>query len=209
MGVGRWISRRLTYANVAATVALFVSLGGASYAAFALPSNSVGTKQLQLGAVVTRALGFPLGVTGVTDTAVQDLVKGPCNAPHRPGEVVHALCPDLAQSNVRTPGREVQLRFRSPGRLVISAIVGLQNAGPPNTTASVAVHLLVDGRWAADDEVAVAGGQRVQVPEQLLARISAGPHTVGVAVAASYHSFEPGDVLVSPVSLIASALPAS
>jgi hypothetical protein len=43
--------RKLTYANVVATLALFVALGGASYAAFKLPKNSVGTKQLKNGAV--------------------------------------------------------------------------------------------------------------------------------------------------------------
>jgi hypothetical protein len=43
---------RLTYANVMATVALFVALGGGAYAATALPANSVGSKQLKDGAVV-------------------------------------------------------------------------------------------------------------------------------------------------------------
>lgn len=42
---------KLTYANVVATLALFVALGGASYAAFQLPKNSVGPKQLKKNAV--------------------------------------------------------------------------------------------------------------------------------------------------------------
>jgi hypothetical protein len=37
---------RLTYANVLASVALFIALGGASYAAVQIPKGSVGTKQL-------------------------------------------------------------------------------------------------------------------------------------------------------------------
>ena len=45
------IHSSLTYANVMATVALFVALGGGAYAATALPSNSVGTKQLKNRAV--------------------------------------------------------------------------------------------------------------------------------------------------------------
>jgi|SRR5579884_1856149 len=36
--------------------ALFVALGGTSYAAFALPKNSVGTKQLKNGAVTTKKI---------------------------------------------------------------------------------------------------------------------------------------------------------
>lgn len=42
---------RLTYANVMATLALFIALGGASYAATQLPRNSVGPKQLKREAV--------------------------------------------------------------------------------------------------------------------------------------------------------------
>jgi hypothetical protein len=41
---------RLNYANVIATIALFVALGGAAVAA-GLPKNSVGTQQLKRGAV--------------------------------------------------------------------------------------------------------------------------------------------------------------
>jgi hypothetical protein len=44
---------RLTYANVTATLALFVALGGGAYAATALPAHSVGSKQLKNNAVVT------------------------------------------------------------------------------------------------------------------------------------------------------------
>lgn len=46
---------RLNYANVIATVALFVALGGAAVAA-GLPKNSVGPRQLKKGAVTKRAL---------------------------------------------------------------------------------------------------------------------------------------------------------
>jgi hypothetical protein len=44
---------KLTYANVVATLALFIALGGASYAALKLPKNSVGPKQLRKNAVRT------------------------------------------------------------------------------------------------------------------------------------------------------------
>ncbi len=47
---------KLTYANVVATLALFIALGGASYAAFKLPKNSVGTKQLKNNAVTLKKI---------------------------------------------------------------------------------------------------------------------------------------------------------
>src|SRR5450755_2158966 len=45
------LRRSASYANVASTVALFLALGGVSYAAVTLPSNSVGTPQLKKHAV--------------------------------------------------------------------------------------------------------------------------------------------------------------
>jgi hypothetical protein len=53
---------RLTYSNVMATVAVFIALGGTSYAAIALPRNSVGSNQLKRNAVTSsdvkdRSLG--------------------------------------------------------------------------------------------------------------------------------------------------------
>jgi hypothetical protein len=47
---------RLTYANVMATLALFVALSGGAYAAIALPANSVGVSQLKNSAVVTAKI---------------------------------------------------------------------------------------------------------------------------------------------------------
>jgi hypothetical protein len=47
---------KLTYANVMATIAVFIALGGASYAATQLPKNSVGAKQLKDGSVTTAKI---------------------------------------------------------------------------------------------------------------------------------------------------------
>lgn len=45
-----WIRSRISYANCISSVALFVALGGTSYA-LTLPRNSVGTAQIRAGAV--------------------------------------------------------------------------------------------------------------------------------------------------------------
>jgi hypothetical protein len=50
-----WLRRRLTYANVVASLALFLALGGVGYA-ITLPSNSVGTAQLKRRAVTNSRL---------------------------------------------------------------------------------------------------------------------------------------------------------
>ena len=50
------IRRHLTYANVMATIAVFLALAGGSYAAIKLPRNSVGATQLRKDAVTGRAI---------------------------------------------------------------------------------------------------------------------------------------------------------
>src|SRR2546423_5786288 len=48
------IVRRLSYANVIATLALFIALGGGAYAVSTLPKDSVGTKQIKDKAVTPK-----------------------------------------------------------------------------------------------------------------------------------------------------------
>jgi hypothetical protein len=52
----RRVRRRLTFANVTSGLALFVALGGTSYAAIALPANSVGSAQIRTHAVGNSAI---------------------------------------------------------------------------------------------------------------------------------------------------------
>ena len=47
---------KLTYANVVATLALFIALGGGAYAAIHLKKNSVGTKQIKKNAVTSSKI---------------------------------------------------------------------------------------------------------------------------------------------------------
>ena len=55
---GRWmlssIRKRLTFANVLASAAVFIALGGASYAAVSVPLNSVGSRQVQAHSIQQR-----------------------------------------------------------------------------------------------------------------------------------------------------------
>jgi hypothetical protein len=46
------IKSRLTFSNVVSCIALFVALGGVSYAAITIPANSVGSAQLKNGQVM-------------------------------------------------------------------------------------------------------------------------------------------------------------
>lgn len=46
--------RRGSYANVASTLALIVALGGTSYAAVAIPKNSIGSKEIQNSSITSK-----------------------------------------------------------------------------------------------------------------------------------------------------------
>lgn len=67
--------RRLTYANLAATLALVLALGGGAYAATALPRNSVGAPQLKADAV--RSAKVADGSLRAVDFAAGQLPAGP------------------------------------------------------------------------------------------------------------------------------------
>ena len=54
------IRKHLTFANVVSVIALFVALGGTTYAATSLPAGSVGTRQLRNGAVTPPKLDHRL-----------------------------------------------------------------------------------------------------------------------------------------------------
>ena len=66
---------RGSYANVTATLALLVALGGTSYAAVELAKNSVGAKQLKANAVTTKKVKD--GSLLSQDFTAGQLVAGP------------------------------------------------------------------------------------------------------------------------------------
>jgi hypothetical protein len=73
---------KLTYANVMATIAVFLVLGGSAVAATHLPGNSVGTKQLKKGAVTPGKLSaktrrFLVGPGGPTGDRGPQGAEGP------------------------------------------------------------------------------------------------------------------------------------
>jgi hypothetical protein len=85
---------RLSFANVTSGLALFVALGGTSYAAVTLPADSVGSEQIRTGAV-----GTPEIRTGGVDTA-EIHTGGVAKAEIKTGGVGAA---ELHTDSVRTP----------------------------------------------------------------------------------------------------------
>jgi hypothetical protein len=207
-----WVRRlfdHLTYANVAATLALLLALGGASYAAVTLPPGSVGTSQLRAGAVTPRALSFPLGAATIEDTAPLSLEKSPCNAPVPVGGGAGTKppCNAAAERRETTPGRETVIHLARRTNTIVTALAGLNDSQPPGTSANVGLQIVIDNTVAGASTTTVVGGQAAQAPAQVISPLSAGSHTLRIRVVAQYSSPAAGAVTVAPMSLVASVLP--
>ena len=70
--MGSRLRSKLTYANITASLALFVALGGTGYAATQLPRNSVGTKQIRTNGVGASELRS----SAVTSRDIRDRTIG-------------------------------------------------------------------------------------------------------------------------------------
>jgi hypothetical protein len=118
------IRSRLSYANVMSTVAVFVAIGGSSYAAITLPRNSVGDRQLKSravggqelkrGAVGSRALRNGGIRTADISTATRSALSG------KPGPAGPAGPPAIALRAAISP----------TGGLVAGNATGTQTAIP-------------------------------------------------------------------------------
>ena len=94
---------RLTYANVASTLALFIALGGVSYAAVRLPANSVGAKQLKKHAVTSiKIKNRAVGATKIARNAVTGFNVDESTLAPVP-EATHAADADSATTAASAP----------------------------------------------------------------------------------------------------------
>ncbi len=115
------IKKHLSYANVMATLAVFIALGGGALAALRVPANSVGTRQLKHGAVtatkvkahsLTEADIKPLSLTG---DSFQPGSLSPENLPH------FGLANLLGASGTATNNAAIELAKGECGRYAFAA----------------------------------------------------------------------------------------
>lgn len=143
------IRSKLSYANVMATLAVFVALGGSGYAAMTLPRNSVGGEQirpksvgasdLRTGAVNSRALRNKSVRLGDIAVSAQDALhgqQGPPGTPAFPYRAAVSTGGAAAFGNSRTVTHvsgtnEYRIDFgRNPTNCLFSATLAAVQAGP-------------------------------------------------------------------------------
>jgi len=95
----------LTYANVTASLALFIALGGTSYAVTQLPRHSVGNRQLKPNAVTSSKIRNGAVSSADLSSAARRSARGPRGAQGPagpagaagPSETVQAKRPDVVE----------------------------------------------------------------------------------------------------------------
>ncbi len=119
------------YANVTATLALIVALGGTSYAAIKLPSNSVGSKQIKKRAIThskLRANAVTSGIVRNGSLRAKDFKAGQLPAgPAGPAGATNIVRRQVPSAAVAPGASGVVLATCGPRERVISG--GLEGDG--------------------------------------------------------------------------------
>lgn len=164
----RKFAARLSYANIVATLALFLALGGG---AWALSQNSVGTRQIKPGAVRSsdvknKALrGIDVAPDSLTGASIKEsslgAVTGLTSISCGPGPGPHGYCVGTTESNSDSP----KSVFTTCGDKQIltyhASVFGGVTGAPPNAVSHVAVtgvkveHVLT-GDWVTAEAYEVA-----------------------------------------------------
>jgi hypothetical protein len=136
------VPRRPSAALLVSFLALFVALGGASFAAFRLPAHSVGNVQLQNFSVgnaklrpnsVGRAkiIAGAVGARQVDSTQVQLRIAGPCTlgAIQSIAQAGNVTCTPVLPNEYGSTGTDVALSS-TPTQIASETLTGSQSGSP-------------------------------------------------------------------------------
>jgi hypothetical protein len=161
---------------VISLVALFVALGGASYAAVSIPKNSIGTSQIKNNAVNYKKIAqHTIGLQRIDATKVQVRVSGTCT--------------NDSAINAVTQGGKATCHSTLPSQFGAAsdpATVGTTSSTVVSKVLPAGNYLLNAVSYATINPAATANGQQVQVTCTLSAASgSSQSRTVSVEVGPS------------------------
>jgi hypothetical protein len=199
----------LTYANVMATVAVFLALGGGAYAAFKLPKNSVGSKQIKSNAVTSAKVKdrtllagdfkpgqLPVGAAGAAGAAGAQGPKGDpgtngVNGTQGPAGPTEGTASDFytrlsdalpAEQNLDSQ----TLTTTRPGKLYVSKTLANITATCSPSTSAFRLFPTVDGTRAPGFVTkSYASGSTVDaltLTGITATSVAAGDHTIAVGI---------------------------
>ncbi len=185
--------------NAIGYVALFVAMGGTSYAVSSLPPNSVGTAQLKNGAVTAPKVKQHSLIA--TDFQENSLPRGPTGSVGPAGLSASVVTDDLPAAT--PPGslssavaiKHVTIDLPRPGKLVIldPEVESVRFNNPTNSTIDYSgVGLFLDGTAVSRSGVQCSGcsippqatsaAGPIQLPDLSIPNVSAGSHTLTLAL---------------------------
>ncbi|HEV7774739.1 MAG TPA: collagen-like protein [Conexibacter sp.] len=175
---------RLTYANVVASLALFVALGGTGYAATQLAPNSVGTPQLKRGAVTgakiaARTRRALRGKTGPSGQRGPEGARGPAGANGANGMNGQSGTDGAVSAKIGYVLGPIPVPFNKPSFPIIavpvprpgSYVVLAKLTVTPSGTEEIVCALGADGGSIGGFDVAAVRGDNI---EQTIALTYAG-----------------------------------
>jgi hypothetical protein len=168
------VRERFTYANVVATLALFLALGGASYAAMTLAPNSVGTSQLRSGAVTGSKLAFPLGIATSESAGPVTLSTGSCSP--------QTACP--ATADLSPPLVSTSLDLTRASRVLVIGSAEF-NLSSPNVTASVELGLQMANTKLPSGFQPIASTSATAISVERVLSVPAGRATLSLTAEAA------------------------
>jgi hypothetical protein len=145
--------RRPTASMVISLIALFVALGGASYAAVSIPNNSVGTAQIKNNAVNYKKITpHTIGLQRIDQSKVQVRVSGTCKN--------SSAIDTVAQNGKVTCQSTLPTQF---GASSDSTSVGTTSTTVVSKILPAGNYLLSATQYATINPSSTAAGQQVQV----------------------------------------------
>jgi hypothetical protein len=157
------VMNRLTYANVTATMALVLALGGTSYAAMKLPGNSVGSAQIRTGAVGSseihdRSIRLQ-DISRATRTSLHG-AAGPAGAPGPAGAAAAKHFAAVSSSGALVRGdAKSGGRAGSPGTYVVGFAESVSGCAYSATLGTTDGTTVPAGRVTVNDQAGSVGVQ--------------------------------------------------
>lgn len=166
------IRKHLSYANVMATVAVFLALGGGALAALRIPANAIGTKQIKRGAVTgikvkeATLTGANIKPQSLTGEDIKPGTLSPENLPH------FGLANLLGASGTATNTTAIKLSKGECERSVFAASGALPGDA-----------VMLQGSDISGLQHAIEGGPSITNPNQINVSVCAdSEHSVNLAV---------------------------